>query len=115
MAYDIWITSAAHPANTVGSFELMIWLDHNLGGPWSTQGPQGEVNIGGVDYQRYTNAGAADWTCLSYVNQGAGIYNGTNFDISDVINDAAAKFGIPSNYYVASDRGSGTKRPTAPA
>ena len=102
MAYDIWITSAAQPANTVGSFELMIWLDHNLGGPWSTQGPQGEVNIGGVNYQRYTNAGAADWTCLTYVNQGAGIYSGTNFDISDVIKDAAAKFGIPSSYYVAS-------------
>ena len=102
MAYDIWITSAQHPANTVGSFELMIWLDHNQNGPWSTQGPQGLVNIDGVSYQRYTNAGAANWTCLTYINQGAGIYNGTNFNISDVIKDAAAKFGIPSSYYVSS-------------
>jgi hypothetical protein len=102
MAYDIWITSAQHPANTVGSFELMIWLDHNENDPWSTQGPQGLVTIDGVTYQRYTNAGAADWTCLSYVNQGAGIYNGSGFNVSDVIADAAAKFGIPSSYYVAS-------------
>ncbi len=102
MAYDIWITSAQHPANTVGSFELMIWLDHNQNGPWSTQGPQGVVNIDGVNYQRYTNAGAANWTCLTYINQGAGIYNGTSFNISDVIKDAAAKFGIPNSYYVSS-------------
>ena len=102
MAYDIWITSAQHPSNTVGSFELMIWLDHNLNDPWSTRGPQGLANIDGVSYQRYTNAGAADWTCLSYVNQGGGIYHGSNFSISDVINDAAAKFGIPASYYVAS-------------
>ena len=91
LAYDIWITSSAHPANTVGSFELMIWLDHNINQAWNTQGPQGLVTIDGVSYQRYTNAGAADWTCLSYVNQGAGIYNGSGFNISDVINDAACE------------------------
>jgi hypothetical protein len=102
MAFDIWITSAQHPANTVGSFELMIWLDHNQNAPWSTEGPQGLVTIGGVTYQRYTNAGAANWTCLTYINQGAGIYNGAGFNISDVIYDAAAKFGIPANDYVAS-------------
>jgi hypothetical protein len=102
MAYDIWITSAQHPANTVGSFELMIWLDHNQNGPWSTKGPQGLVDIDGVTYQRYTNAGAANWTCLSYINQGAGIYNGSGFNISDVINNAAATFGISSSYYVSS-------------
>ena len=102
MAYDIWITSAQYPANTVGSFELMIWLDHNQNAAWSTKGPQGLVTIGGVSYQRYTNAGAANWTCLSYVNQGAGVYDGSNFNVSDVIADAAATFGIPDNYYVSS-------------
>jgi len=102
LAFDIWITSAQHPASTVGSFELMIWLDHEQNGPWSTRGPQGLVNIDGVSYQRYTNAGAASWTCLSYVNQGAGIYAGSNFNVTDVIKDAAAQFGIPSSYYVAS-------------
>jgi MYXO-CTERM domain-containing protein len=102
LAYDIWITSAQHPTNTVGSFELMIWLDHNKNAAWSTKGPQGLVTIGGVSYQRYTNAGAANWTCLSYVNQGAGVYDGSNFNVSDVIADAAATFGIPDNDYVSS-------------
>jgi Glycosyl hydrolase family 12 len=101
-AYDIWITSASHPSSTTGSYELMIWLDHENQGPWSTQGPQGLVTIDGVSYQRYTNSGAADWTCLSYVNQGAGIYQSSNFSISDVVNDAASKFGISSSFYVAS-------------
>ncbi len=102
MAYDIWITSAQYPTNTIGSFELMIWLDHNQNAAWSTKGPQGLVTIGGVSYQRYTNAGAANWTCLSYVNQGAGVYDGSNFNVSDVIADAAATFGIPADYYVSS-------------
>jgi hypothetical protein len=80
----------------------MIWLDHENQGPWSTLGPQGLVTIDGVSYQRYTNAGAADWTCLTYVNQGAGLYQSSAFSLSDVIADAAAKFGIPSSDYVAS-------------
>ncbi|MGD0527139.1 MAG: hypothetical protein ABSE49_18500, partial [Polyangiaceae bacterium] len=101
-AYDIWITSSSQPSSTTGSFELMIWLDHENQGPWSTQGPQGLVTIDGVTYQRYTNAGAADWTCLTYVNQGAGLYQSSAFSLSDVIADAAAKFGIPSSDYVAS-------------
>jgi hypothetical protein len=101
-AYDIWITPSNQPSSTVGSYELMIWLDHENQGPWSTQGPQGLVTLGGVTYQRYPNAGAADWTCLSYVNQGPGLYQSSDFSISDVINDAAVKFGISSSYYVAS-------------
>ena len=101
-AYDIWITSSNQPSSTVGSFELMIWLDHENQDPWDTHGPQGLVTFGGVTFQRYTNAGAADWTCLSYVNQGPGLYQSSNFSISDVVNDAAAKFNIPSSFYVAS-------------
>jgi hypothetical protein len=103
LAYDIWITPAQHGSTVQGSYELMIWLDHANLGPWANSTPPQSASIDGVYYSAYTNAGVGSgWTVLSYINQGAGIYQNSRFNISDVVKDAAARFGIPGNFYVSS-------------
>jgi hypothetical protein len=101
LAYDLWITPTPYPSTVAGGFEVMIWLDHHLQGPWANSAPPGQVTIDGVSYNRYTNKGAdAGWTVLTYINRGPAILHGDRFNLMDVIQDAAATFGIPRDFSV---------------
>jgi hypothetical protein len=101
LAFDLWLTPTAHPASTKPGYEIMVWLDHNKQYPWANSAAPTRVTIDGVTYDAYTNKGSdGGWIVLSYINVGAAVYNKTGFNLSNIVNDAVSRFGIPTSEYV---------------
>jgi hypothetical protein len=101
LAFDIWLTPTQHPTSTKPGYEIMVWLDHNKQGPWANGAAPARVTIDGVTYDAYTNEGRdGGWIVLSYINVGSAIYNKTGFNLSNIVNDAVSRFGVPTSEYV---------------
>jgi len=108
MAFDIWITPSNTPTTTNNSYELMIWLDHGGQYPAGSDTHNSFTDDSGNSYEIYSTgtggmgSGNDTWTCLSYVNQGPGIYADPAFNISSIISGAVSRFDIPTTDYIAS-------------
>lgn len=93
-AFDVWLYPMQNPTGGSGGgkggYEIMIWFDHEVQGPWGSN-PQ-PVTINGRNWLVYDNDGSAGWRVISYIVQGAGIESVRNYDLSAFFNDAANRY-----------------------
>ncbi|URZ00689.1 carbohydrate-binding protein [Clostridium felsineum] len=109
-AFDIWSYPQTQPTGGSGGFkggyEIMVWLDHEVQGPWGSN-PQ-DVYINGHHFKVYDNDGSSGWRVISYINQDAPINDATGFSLSNFWNDAATRYssgtsssvGLTKDHYI---------------
>lgn len=102
-AFDIWIYPMDKPTGGSGGFkggyELMIWLDHEVQGPWGSN-PQYGVNLAGSTWTAYSNDGSAGWKVLTYIKEGAGLNDARDFDLTAFLNDVVSRYGVPRTHFI---------------